>query len=103
MSRVYNVGQVFNLPSSTRKLETCATLIEPALRILGIVQRQRLLGQLQCVLRIEPDRELFGGRRVLAGHDRARMRAVRNPARMQRERAAFDSAAWTIIPAHITQ
>src|SRR6266516_6519043 len=103
MSRVYNVGQVFNLPSSTRKLETCATLIEPALRILGIVQRQRLLGQLQRVLCIEHYRELFRARRVLAGHDRARMRAVRNAARMQRDRAALDSAARAKIPAHIKQ
>src|SRR5439155_12887404 len=39
----------------------------------------------------------------LAGHDRARMRAVRNAARMQRDRAALDSAARAKIPAHIKQ
>src|SRR5438552_18369062 len=103
MRRVYNVGQVFNLPSSTGKLETCATLIEPALRILGIVKRQRLLGQLQRVLCIEHYRELFSARRVLACHDCARVRAVRDPARMQRNRAAFDPAARTKISAYIKQ
>src|SRR5437667_3494426 len=80
-----------------------ASLIEPALRILRIVKRQRLLGQLQRMLRIEHYRELFRARRVLTGHDRPRMRAMRNPARMQRNRAAFDPAARTKISTHIKQ
>src|SRR5947208_6714602 len=77
--------------------------IEPALRILRIVQRERVFSELERVLSVEHHCQFFGASRVLACHDRARMRAVRNSARMQCDRATLDAPARPKISAHIKQ
>ena len=53
-------------------------LLEPALRIFRVVERHCLLGELERVLCVEHNRQLFGPRRILARHDRPGMRAMRN-------------------------
>src|SRR5438874_2887665 len=78
-------------------------LLEPALWILVVIQRDSLVCQLECVLSIEHHCELFSARRVLTGHDRARMRSVRNPARVQRNRCWFNAAPGSEIPTHVKQ
>src|SRR5262245_24336080 len=55
------------------------------------------------MLRVEHHRQLFGSCSVLARHDRARMRPVWNPARMQRNRSWFNPATRSKIAAHIKQ
>src|SRR5438477_1081294 len=55
------------------------------------------------MLRIEHNRKLLGPLGVLTRHDRARMRSVRNSARMQRDRGRLDSATRPEITAHIKQ
>src|SRR5213075_1919659 len=57
-------------------------LVEPAQRIFFVVELHRRFGQLEGMLGVEHDRQLFGTRRVFARHDCSRMRAVRNSARM---------------------
>src|ERR1043166_4360579 len=71
--------------NSVSPLPNESTLVQPALRIFLVVERDGLFGELEGVLRVEHDRELFRALRALACHDRARMRAVRNAARMQCE------------------
>src|SRR5262245_57821422 len=78
-------------------------LIQPALRILLVVERNSLLGELKRVLRVEHHRQLFSSRSVLARHDRTRMRPVRNPARMQRNRSRLNPTARPEIAAHVKQ
>ena len=79
------------------------SLIEPALRIFRVVERERFFRKFERMLRVEHDGELFRARCILARHDCPRMRAVRNAARMQCDRTAFDPAARTEISAHIKQ
>src|SRR5436190_11613770 len=67
-----------------RSVFTSFHLLEPALWIFVVVERDSLLCQLECVLRVEHHCELFGARCAPARHDRARMRAVRNATRMER-------------------
>src|SRR5436190_5341935 len=81
----------------------CFRLIEPALRIFFVVERDSLLGKLERVLRIEHDGQFFRPRCILAGHDCAGVRAVRNPAWMQRNRTALNPAPRTEIPANIKE
>jgi hypothetical protein len=57
-------------------------LLEPALRILLVVESDSLLRKLECVLSVEHYCELFGARRVLTRDDRAWMWTVWNPPRM---------------------
>src|SRR6476619_639577 len=52
---------------------------------------------------IEHHSQLFGAKRILARHDRARMRSVRNSARMQGNRTALDPAPRPEIPADVKQ
>src|SRR5215212_5605347 len=78
-------------------------LLEPALRIIVVVQRDGLFGEFKRVLGIEHNRELLGASCLLAGHDRTRMRAVRNTARMQRDGTSLDTAARTEISAHVKE
>src|SRR2546421_4354758 len=78
-------------------------LIQPALRIFLVVERNSLLSELECMLRVEHHRQLFGSRSVLACHDRTRMRPVRNTARMQRDRSRFNSPTRPEIAAHVKQ
>src|SRR6059036_227140 len=90
------------------KVDGCSSrrsllLIQPALRILLVVERNSLLSELECMLRVEHHRELFCSRSVLARHDRAGMRPVRNPARMQRNRSWFNPATRPEIAAHVKQ
>src|SRR5213078_948910 len=95
--------------SSAGKMPTGPTakmavlLIQPALRILLVVERNSLLSELECMLRVEHHRQLFCSRSVLARHDRAGMRPVWNPARMQRNRSWFNPATGPEIPAHVKQ
>ncbi len=56
---------------SEAQLALCR-LLEPALRIFPVVERNGLLGELERVLRVEHHRQLFCARGVLARHDRAR-------------------------------
>ena len=57
-------------------------LLEPALRIFRVVERHCLFGELERVLRVKHNRQLFRPRRILARHDRSGVRAMRNAARM---------------------
>jgi len=59
-------------------------LIQPALRIFFVVERNSLLSELERMLCVEHHGQLFCSRSVLARHDRTGMRPVRNPSRMQR-------------------
>src|SRR6059058_2438643 len=72
-------------------------LVEPAQWIFVVVEFHRRFGQLEGMLGVEHDRELFGASRVLACHDRSLMGAVGNSARMQRDRSRFDSLPRTEI------
>src|SRR5437667_6984005 len=90
------------------KVDGCSSrrsllLIQPALRILLVVERNSLLSKLECMLRVEHNRQLFCSRSVLARHDRPGMRPVRNPARMQRNRSWFNPATRPEIAAHVKQ
>src|SRR5262245_53867121 len=55
------------------------------------------------MLRVEHHRQLFCSRSVSTRHDRAGVRSVRNPARMQRNRSRFDSTTRSEITAHVKQ
>src|SRR6266702_7925943 len=55
------------------------------------------------MLCVEHDGELFGARCILTRHNRAGMWPVRNPARMQCDRATLNAASRTEIPAHIKE
>ena len=57
-------------------------LLEPALRIFRVVERHCLFGELERVLCVKHNRQLFGPGGILARHDRPGMRAMRNAARM---------------------
>src|SRR5437773_7012069 len=85
--------------SSSRSL----LLIQPALRIFLIVERNSLLSELECMLRVEHHRQLFGACSVLARHDRARMRAVGNPPWMKGNRSWFNPPTRPEIAAHVKQ
>ena len=87
----------------SRLSDRAAVLVQPAERIFLVVEFHRLFGQLERVLGIEHDGQFFGALRIFARHDRARMRPVRNPARMQRDRAGLDAFAGTKISAHIEE
>ena len=52
---------------------------------------------------IEHHSQLFRAKRILARHDRARVRPVRNSARMQCDRTALDAAPRTEISADVKQ
>ena len=78
-------------------------LIQPALRILLVVERNSLLSELECMLRVEHHRQLFCSRSVLARHDRAGMRPMRDPARMEGDRTAFNPPARSEISPDIKQ
>src|SRR5262249_5262762 len=78
-------------------------LIEPALRIFLVVQRNSLLGKLKRVLGVEHHRHFFSSGCILARHNRTGMRAVRNPARMQRDGSWLNPATRPEIAAHVKQ
>src|SRR6266581_4695836 len=78
-------------------------LFEPALRIFWVIEGERFFREFKRMLCVEHDGKLFCARCILAGHDRSRMRAMRNPARMQCDRTAFDATTRSKISADIKQ
>src|SRR5207248_4966534 len=93
---IYSRKGDFQIAPAVWRLPLLA-LVEPALRIFGIVESERFFGQLQRVLGVEHDRELCRAGGILARLVRARMRAVWNAAGMQRNRGRFNPAARTEI------
>src|ERR1043166_6661276 len=89
--------------NSVSPLPDESILVQPTLRIFFVVERDGLLGELERVLRVEHDRELFRALRVLARHDRAGMGPVRNTARMQGGRGRLDSLSRSEISTDIKQ
>src|SRR4029077_6782071 len=65
--------------------------------------RNSLLSEFECMFGIEHDRHFFRARGALARHDRARVWAVRNSARMQRNRSRLNTPARPKIAAHVKQ
>src|SRR5262245_3173135 len=96
------VGQA-RCPAAPQAGSPCYELVQPALRILLVVKRNSLFSELECMLRVEHHRQLFGSRSVFARHDRAGMRAVRNPARVQSNRSWFNPSTRPEIAAHVKQ
>src|SRR5712692_3192058 len=84
-SVIFQIAYAAATPSSqdhAKATRASPLLIEPALRIFRIVEGERFLRQLERVLRIKHDRELFGARCIFARHDCARMWTVRDAARV---------------------
>src|SRR5262245_18072768 len=78
-------------------------LIQPALRMFLVVERDRSLSELESVLGIEHHRQLFGSRCILARHDRPGMRTVRNAAWMTCNRGRLNPAPRPEIATHVKQ
>src|SRR4029450_2195999 len=78
-------------------------LVEPAEWIVWIVERERFLSEFERVRGIEHHGQLFGAERILARHDRARMRPVRNSARLPGNPPALDAPPRTEISADVKQ
>src|SRR5204862_1196106 len=68
-----------------------------------IVEGERFLCELERVRGVEHHGHLFGPKRILARHDRAGMRPMRDPARMEGNRTALDPPARSEISPDIKQ
>jgi hypothetical protein len=64
---------------------SCKASVDPAQGIRRVIEQHGLAAQMQRPDRVDHHRQLIGGAGIPAGHDRTRVRPVRDTAGMQRE------------------